>query len=184
MQANRLQSKRWLPGCRLLVYAPQCNQIAPLSVSQNHSTGRHRKFPGSWKLWNACQYDTPKLVYFTTSMEYYYKQRNHDYKTLPAFKTGCVDDEGIKQMELIYPGPGAKIYVPLEINGEKGRTVFSATHREQHAKIFWSLDNNFITSTETRHQIAISPAAGKHVITLTDNNGNSISRNFEIIDKE
>ncbi len=118
------------------------------------------------------------------SMEYYYKQRNHDYKTLPAFKTGCVDDEGIKQMELIYPGPGAKIYVPLEINGEKGRTVFSATHREQHAKIFWSLDNNFITSTETRHQIAISPAAGKHVITLTDNNGNSISRNFEIIDKE
>ena len=118
------------------------------------------------------------------SMEYYYKQRNHDYKTLPAFKTGCVAEEGIKQMELIYPGPGAKIYVPLEINGEKGRTIFSATHGEQHAKIFWSLDNTFITSTETTHQVAISPDAGRHIITLTDNTGNSISRSFEIIDKE
>ncbi len=117
------------------------------------------------------------------SMEYYYKQRNHDYKPLPAFKTGCIVAENTKQMELIYPQPDAKIYVPVEINGEKGKTVFSAAHRNRNAKIFWSLDDSFIIATTTTHQIAISPAPGKHIITLTDDQGNSLSRSFEIIDK-
>ena len=118
------------------------------------------------------------------AMEYYYKQRNHDYKLLPAFKEGCIALETGKQMELIYPQPDAKIYVPLEINGIKGKTVFKATHRNNKEKIFWSLDDNFITTTETIHQVAISPAAGKHIITLTDEQGVSISRAFEIIEKE
>ena len=118
------------------------------------------------------------------TMEYYYKQRNYDYKILPAFKAGCEFEETGRQMELIYPQPDAKIYVPVEINGEKGRTIFSATHRNKNEKIFWSLDNNFIATTQINHQIAISPPAGKHILTLTDGKGNSISRSFEIIDKD
>lgn len=118
------------------------------------------------------------------SMEYYYKLRNHDYKILPPFKTDCVSIENTKQLELTYPQPDARIYVPLEINGERGKTIFTATHRNHQAKIFWSLDDNFIIATQGKHQVAISPAAGKHIITLTDEQGNSISRNFEIIDKE
>ncbi len=118
------------------------------------------------------------------TMEYYYRQKNHDYKIMPPFKEGCVTAENSRQLEIIYPQPAARIYVPLEINGEKGKTIFSATHRNRNAKIFWSLDDNFITTTETTHQVALSPAAGKHVITLTDDQGNSISRDFEIIEKE
>ena len=118
------------------------------------------------------------------SMEYYYRQRNHDYKTLPAFKPGCVPAETVKQMEIIYPTPDARIFVPLEMNGEKGKTVFSATHRDSHAKIFWSLDNNFVTTTEHIHQVALNPLPGPHILTLTDAVGNTVSRRFEIIAKE
>lgn len=118
------------------------------------------------------------------TMEYYYRQKNHDYKILPPFKEGCVSAENLRQMEIIYPQPDARIYVPLEINGEKGKTIFSATHRNPNTKIFWSLDDHFITTTQTIHQVALSPAAGKHVLTLTDDQGNRISRNFEIIEKE
>ncbi|CAN5861886.1 penicillin-binding protein 1C [soil metagenome] len=118
------------------------------------------------------------------AMEYYYKQHNHDYKLLPAFKEGCMAAESSRQMEIIYPELNAKIYVPLEINGERGKTVFTATHRNRKAKIFWSLDDNFIGTTENIHQVALNPAPGKHLITLTDDQGISISRNFEIIGKE
>ena len=118
------------------------------------------------------------------TMEYYYRQHNHDYKILPAFKPGCMTTETGKQMELIYPQPEAKIYVPLEIDGVKGKTIFTATHRNSKEKIFWSLDDNFISSTEGTHKIALSPTAGKHIITLTDQQGISISRGFEIIEKE
>ena len=118
------------------------------------------------------------------AMEYYYKQRNADYKILPPFKTGCAFSETGKLIELIYPQPEAKIYVPLEITGEKGKTVFTAAHRRAGVKIFWSLDDAFIGSTENFHQVGLSPLPGKHIITLVDENGISVSRQFEILEKQ
>jgi len=120
----------------------------------------------------------------TPAMEFYYKQRNADYKTLPPFKPGCSFAETGKVIEIIYPQPDAKIYVPLEINGEKGKTVFTAAHRRTGAKIFWSLDDEFVGTTQNFHQMALNPAPGKHIITLVDENGVSVSRQFEILEKE
>ncbi len=120
----------------------------------------------------------------TPAMEFYYKQKNADYKMMPPFKQGCEFGETARAIEIIYPAPGAKIYVPLEINGEKGKTVFSAAHRRASAKIFWSLDDNFVATTQNFHQVALNPSVGKHIITLVDENGVSISREFEIVEKE
>jgi penicillin-binding protein 1C len=118
------------------------------------------------------------------AMEYYYKQKNADYKVLPPFKPGCVTTETGKAIELIYPQHDAKIYVPLEVSGEKGNTIFTAAHRRSSAKIFWSLDDNFIGTTQNFHQIALNPTPGKHIITLVDESGVSVSRQFEILEKE
>jgi penicillin-binding protein 1C len=118
------------------------------------------------------------------AMEYYYKQKNADYKILPPYKPGCPTTESGKAIELIYPQPDAKIYVPLEVSGQKGNTIFTAAHRRSSAKIFWSLDDNFIGTTQNFHQMALNPAPGKHIITLVDESGVSISRQFEILEKE
>jgi len=118
------------------------------------------------------------------AMEFYYRQRNHDYKPLPAFKAGCGDGLEAKQIEIIYPHAGMKIYVPVEMDGQKGKTIFSATHKNNNAKIFWSVDEQFAGSTERYHQLALSPAPGIHLLTLTDDKGNRISRSFEILQKD
>ena len=118
------------------------------------------------------------------AMEYYYRQRNSDYKVLPPFKTGCAFAETGKAIEIIYPQQDANIFVPLEINGDKGKTIFTAAHRRTGAKIFWSLDNEFVATTQHFHQVALSPSAGKHTITLVDEAGTSISRGFSIVEKE
>ena len=55
------------------------------------------------------------------TMEYYYKQRHADYKSLQPFMSGCIN-ESQPAFEIVYPGEGAKIFVPKEITGEKGRT--------------------------------------------------------------
>jgi penicillin-binding protein 1C len=117
------------------------------------------------------------------TMEFYYKQKNYDYKLLPPFKPGCTDASPVKMIEIIYPQPEMKIYVPLEINGQRGKTIFTATHKNNNAKIFWSIDDAFVGTTERYHQLGISPAPGRHLLTLTDDKGNSISRSFEIIEK-
>lgn len=118
------------------------------------------------------------------TMEFYYRQRNHDYKPLPPFKVGCTDVAEGKTIEIIYPQPGMKIYVPLEMDGTRGKTIFSATHKTSNAKIFWSIDDAYVGSTERYHQLAISPAPGAHILTLTDDKGNRVARSFEILDKE
>ncbi len=120
----------------------------------------------------------------TPAMEFYYKQHNADYHTLPPFKPGCSFAETGKVMEIIYPQPEARIYVPLELSGQRGSTIFTAAHRRQEAKIFWSLDDAYIGTTQHFHQLALNPSPGKHIITLVDENGISISREFEILEKE
>ncbi|MEO8762980.1 MAG: penicillin-binding protein 1C [Ginsengibacter sp.] len=120
----------------------------------------------------------------TPAMEWYYKQKNHDYKPLPPFMPGCEFMAAGKQMELIYPQQDARIYVPLEIDGKRGNTIFTAAHRRPGSKIFWHLDDEYIGTTTNFHQMAFNPLPGKHLLTIVDENGESISRQFEILEKD
>ncbi len=117
------------------------------------------------------------------TMEYYYKQRHTDYHTLPSFMPGCAN-ETIKPLDIVYPEQGAKIYVPLELTGERGKTVFRAADRNNNAKLFWHLDDDYIGTTIQFHQVALNPLPGKHILTVVDENGESVTRNFEILQKE
>lgn len=116
------------------------------------------------------------------SMEYYYQKCHSDYKPLPPFDPACNTD--LKQaMELIYPKNAAKIYVPLEIDGQRGKVIFEAAHHDPKAKIFWYLDRDFIGTTTSIHQFALAPSPGPHIITLVDDRGNRLVQTFEILDK-
>ncbi|GGH78768.1 penicillin-binding protein 1C [Filimonas zeae] len=117
------------------------------------------------------------------AIEYYYRLQHADYKPLPAFLPGCAEDNG-KVLEIIYPEESARIYVPLEISGERGNTVFRATHRNTNSKLFWHIDDAFVATTQQFHQLSVNPAPGKHVLTVIDENGESITRNFEIQTQE
>ena len=117
------------------------------------------------------------------TIEYYFKQKHPEYKTLPPFKAGCMS-EASKMLEMIYPEENAVIYIPVELTGEKGKVVFKATHRNKNAKVYWHLDEDYITTTTQFHQAALNPSPGRHTITIVDEEGNSVSRHFEIQFKE
>jgi penicillin-binding protein 1C len=116
------------------------------------------------------------------SMEYYYKTKNYQYHVLPPFGPGCEQAEA-NPMELIYPKDGAKVYVPLEADGKRGRIICNAAHRQPGIKIFWHLDDKYVGESSAYHQMALNPTAGKHKLTLVDANGNTLQINFEVLDK-
>jgi penicillin-binding protein 1C len=118
------------------------------------------------------------------SMEYYYRSKSYVYHVLPPFRADCLQGEGGNPMEIIYPKEGAKIYVPLEADGSRGRVVFNAAHRQSGMKIFWHLDNDFVGETTDFHQVALNPNPGKHTLTLVDGNGNTVHVGFEVLSKE
>ncbi|WP_079715551.1 penicillin-binding protein 1C [Parapedobacter luteus] len=117
------------------------------------------------------------------AMEFYYKSRHANYRELPPFASDCAAHTEDLVMEMIYPKNDARIYIPLEIDGQRGQVIFSAAHRSKGSKIYWHLDETFVGETETFHQLALDVPAGIHRITLVDNTGARISHRFEILTK-
>ncbi|MBN1338507.1 MAG: penicillin-binding protein 1C [Bacteroidales bacterium] len=114
-------------------------------------------------------------------MEYYYKLKNPGYRTLPPFRGGCADIPADSPMAFIYPDPQAKIYLPLDVYGKKGKVVFEAAHRDPATTLFWHIDQIFIGFTKGLHQKSANPEYGDHILTVVDSDGNSISRTFSIV---
>ncbi len=117
------------------------------------------------------------------AMEFYYRTRHKDYASLPPFEDNCVDTDELRPIELIYPKNNAKVYIPTEIDGKRGKTVFNAALRNTKNKLFWSLDDNFVATTTDFHSLELSPKPGLHTITLTDNDGNRLVQVFTVLDK-
>ncbi|MCR8560553.1 penicillin-binding protein 1C [Mucilaginibacter sp. BJC16-A38] len=147
----------------------------------------HLSANGKWQVTGNCtppdQIINKNWFVLPPSMEYYYKTKNYQYRILPPFRPDCVQAENAVPMEVIYPKDGAKIYVPLEADGSRGRVIFNAAHRQAGVKIFWHLDDKYIGETKDFHQMALNPPPGKHVLTLVDGNGNTVHIGFEVLEK-
>ena len=194
---NPTNNFSFVPVCRQSGFRANidCPDVDTLFMPQNAGKSPlcpyhkiiHLDATGTYQVTAQCESPTAmqhkSWFILSPAMEYYYKQKNADYKILPPFKPGCDYQDAGKVMEIIYPQPDAKIYVPLEINGEKGKTIFTAAHRKTGMKIFWNLDDEYMGTTQNFHQLALDPSPGKHIITLVDENGVSISRSFEILEK-
>lgn len=148
----------------------------------------HLDRTGTYRVTDACEApaDMQHRDWFILppAMEYYYKIKNSDYKMLPPFKPGCGDEGNNYVMDMIYPKNNASIYVPVEFDGSRGKVVLNATHRNAAAKIYWHIDGEYVATTKSYHQLAVSPPPGKHTLTLVDENGERLMQNFTILDKE
>ncbi len=127
-------------------------------------------------------FDIKKTSWFVLPglMEHYYKTSNANYKTIPPFSSKCSNSDNSDIMKIIYPKKISRIHLPKNINGKLEKVSFEATHREKDGIIFWHIDNEFVGSTQTIHQINIQPSIGNHVIKLVDSSGNEFSQNFTI----
>jgi len=100
----------------------------------------------------------------------------------PMFVYGVNHKAYKKEMDIIYPDQNARIYIPVELDGRRGKTVFTAAHSNPEAKIYWHLDDSYIGITTRFHQLGLDPAPGRHRITVTDEKGESVTRWFTIME--
>ncbi|MCU0347256.1 MAG: penicillin-binding protein 1C [Saprospiraceae bacterium] len=117
--------------------------------------------------------------------EYYFKLKNPGYQPLPPFREDCAvqEERSANPMQLIYPRKDAKIFVPIDLDGNIGRTVFKMAHRNPETVVYWHLDNVYMGQTKTFHELELNPAAGLHKITLVDEKGNRLELEFEVAAK-
>lgn len=115
------------------------------------------------------------------AMEYFYRRKHPEYKTLPPVAPGCTASKTISMMEFIYPTQGIKIFIPRDQGGQATRVVAEVAHRNPSKKIFWHLDEKWVGATKSIHQIEIQASAGVHALTVVDEDGNSIKCLFNIL---
>ena len=115
------------------------------------------------------------------AMEYYYKRQNVLYATLPPLMPGCSETE--QQLEFIYPREWNRLFIPVDLDGTPGKIIFDLAHRSGNVTVYWYLDDHFIGTTKSVHQLELRPDAGWHSITVSDTNGNSITKRFLIVNR-
>ncbi len=181
-------------GFRALDICPQVDSVwAPAAGLKAAGCPYHRTIhldqTGRWQVTAECE--TPdQMVHQSWFVlppleEHYYKSKNPGYRTLPPFRADCAAGQANNEamMELIYPKQPTRIYVPIDLDGQLSRTVFSVAHRSPETTIYWHIDNEYRGSTAHFHSMELNPPEGKHLLTLVDEKGNRLEQAFEIIGK-
>jgi penicillin-binding protein 1C len=114
-------------------------------------------------------------------MEWYYKGLHVDYMPLPPFRTDCQGANNGVSMDFIYPKEDGKIYLAKDFNSQVQPFIIKAAHTRKDAKLFWYLNDKYLGETQTFHEMQVEAKSGKYIITVTDESGNEIRRNIEIV---
>ncbi len=156
-------------------------------VCTNHQL-IHLDATGQYQVNSSCAapQDMQHLGWFVLDpqAEYYYRGRHPDYVPPPPFRsdcTGALAENAKSPLTLIYPRDKAQIFIPVDLDGQLGSVVFHAAHRLSETEIHWHLDDQFLASTKTFHQLPLQPSVGKHTVTLVDHQGNRCVRHFEVL---
>lgn len=137
-----------------------------------NAAGTHRTRPGPGTQW-AGWFVLPPV------MEHYYVRSHPGYRPLPPWEDRTIVS-GPDAMEMIYPERGARIFLPLRLQGTYSDLVLEAAHRDRSARVHWDLDGRYIGSTIGEHRITVSPDTGTHQLTLTDDAGNTLRTTFTV----
>ena len=115
---------------------------------------------------------------------YYFRIKNPLFPAPPPYRPDCrLTENKINPMQFIYPKSAAKIFVPTDIDGQLSPVVFRIAHSHPEKKVYWHLDNTFVTTTQNFHQLSLTPSVGKHKITLVDEDGTRLEQSFEVLSK-
>jgi len=141
---------------------------------------------GTWQVTDKCMSPSQMLTrsWFVLPpvQEYFYRQFHSDYVPLPPVRDDCRYELSAQNpIGLIYPTPGAQIYLPLKGDQKRAKSIWKATHRISGATLYWHLDNTFLAKTTGDHTIEVMAEPGIHTLTLVDDKGESLAIKIEII---
>ncbi len=118
------------------------------------------------------------------NIEYFYQKTHPDHLGLPAVSPDCRTTAEVNSLHIVYPKNKQKLFLPTDLNEAQRRVIFEAVHQEKDGILFWHLDDLFIGQTHQLHQLSLEPSVGKHLLTITAENGEKKSVHFEILNRK
>lgn len=113
--------------------------------------------------------------------EWYYSRKHIEYRPLPPFRSKQAENN--VPLQFIYPTHLATIRLMRQMNGSSGHFVAQVAHRSNDAQVHWHLDGRYLGSTTIFHTQRLSPTVGQHVLTAVDQDGNTATVVFDVVDQ-
>lgn len=113
-------------------------------------------------------------------MAHYFASLNPQYKIMPPLAPDCVSEE-VPLMAFIYPRRNEQVILPKNFDEKVNDIVFRLAHRNPETNVYWYLDEKYIGETKTFHELALVIEPGKYLLTVTDQEGNSINEKIEVV---
>ena len=116
---------------------------------------------------------------------YYYKSYHPDYSVLPGYVDSCSEYVGnLDNIVFTYPRENSALYIPVNIYGEKEKCILKAEHKDLNGKIYWHINDQYITMTEDVHELSVDLESGRHVVTIIDEKGSKKTRIISVVNSE
>jgi len=152
-----------------------CNYHKRLHLSHDYRYRLHRTCASAAEIEPVTWFVLPPLE------EHFYRNRHLSFKPLPPFRSDCAMSENQVIMSLIYPKANARILIPRELDGRMGQAVFELAHRNPEVTVHWHVDEKYVGTTRGKHFLPLYASAGRHMLTLVDENGVSLQVSFEVL---
>ena len=173
-------------------HCPTVQQWVPMKSHFSRVTPYHQEIHldrHGWRVNGGCE-SVARMVradwfVLAPAEEHYYRMQHSDYLPLPRVRPDCARtaDNAGRPISILYPTPGTRVYIPVDLDGRKSKVVFKAVHRDADAVLYWHIDQDYLGSTRTYHQEAVRLAPGRHLLTLVDQKGNRVSEWFTVLKK-
>jgi penicillin-binding protein 1C len=107
--------------------------------------------------------------------EFYYKQYNADYRSLPPYGKGCGNSQQ-NPMQFIYPTDNNSVVIlPKQLSGEQGEITFNLAHNRRDATVFWHINSEYVGATNDFHSLTLALLPDDYHIMVVDDEGNNLS---------
>ena len=173
-------------------YCEKENQIVPKTSHFNKITPYnrliHTDIPGKYRVNGRCESinNMKHISWFIIPplFEKYFSVQNGEFKKIPEYRKDCLafkNEISENVINIMYPVNNAKIFIPTDLNGTKSGVIFEAVHKKPDSLLYWHINETYLGTTQTFHQKSISAIPGKHILTIVDQDGNSVERVFKIL---
>jgi len=98
----------------------------------------------------------------------YFREKGLEY-VVPPHKPGCpAAQQRESPLRFVYPQANTRIFVPRDKHGEYQKFNLEAAHSQKDSRLFWYLDNSYLGTTNSKHQVDILLETGWHNLYVID----------------
>lgn len=116
------------------------------------------------------------------AMAWYAQRSELNYKPSPPWDPECAAQLE-ETLEFIYPESFEVVQRTRDFEGQLGKVILEAGHRDADTEIFWYVNEQFIGSTELNHRMEAALEPGIHNLLIMDEKGNTARSRIKVVAK-